>query len=258
MQAELKVLLVQARLSWQDVDANLFHIEELLRKIPAADVVVLPEMFSTGFSMNTRLAESERGKSVTWMKKMAREKKGAVCGSVMIEEQGKFYNRLFWVDEKGELKRYDKRHLFSLSEEPKHFTAGKERLVVEYRGWKFCPLICYDLRFPVWSRNDTGYDVLIYVANWPEKRNLAWKTLLPARAVENQCYVVAVNRVGKDGNEIEHSGDSGVYDAMGYLLRGAKQHEEEVIEVRLRAAHLQEVRTKFPFLKDGDRFLIKE
>lgn len=254
MQPELKIALVQANLVWQNVEANLSHLESLIENLSDVDVIVLPEMFATAFSMNTNLAEFSDGKSVQWMKKIAFEKNAAICGSLMIQEKGAFFNRLFWVNERGEVAIYNKRHLFSLSDEPKHFTAGEQRLLVEYKGWRFCPMICYDLRFPVWSRNNLGYDVLLYVANWPQKRSLAWKTLLPARAIENQCYVVAVNRVGEDGNGMLHSGNSAVYDALGNAIFQVNNSQEAVIMATLVAKELKEVRSQFPFLNDRDTF----
>lgn len=256
MQPELKIALVQANLVWQNVDANLANLESLIENLTGVDLIVLPEMFSTAFSMNTHNAELPNGKSVQWMKKIAAQKCATICGSLMIQESGKFFNRFYWVNEYGEIYTYNKRHLFSLSDEPKYFLSGKQRLVVEYKGWRFCPMICYDLRFPVWSRNNLDYDVLIYVANWPQKRINAWKKLLPARAIENQSYVVAVNRVGADANGVEHNGCSSVYNPLGDEIYIVPNNEEMLVVATLSAQHIKEIRHQFPFLKDKDNFEI--
>ena len=228
------------------------------------DLIVLPETFTTGFSMNPKFAENMNGTAVEWMKKTAQEKNCVLCGSLMIKEEGNFYNRLVWMPPNGDFLTYDKRHLFCISDEPKFFTAGTERLIVELNGWKICPLICYDLRFPVWARNVVGenthhsepaYDVLLYVANWPERRNVAWKTLLPARAVENQAYVIGVNRVGVDEKNISHSGDSMVIDALGKTLYH-KENEEDVFMIDLNYDELKTVREQLPFLNDADDFAL--
>lgn len=212
------------------------------------------------------------GSAVAWMKKTAQEKDCVVCGSLMIaapspsERAGGevFYNRLVWMQPDGEFQIYDKRHLFCISDEPKFFTASNERLIVELNGWKICPLICYDLRFPVWARNVVGdntnngnpaYDILLYVANWPERRNVAWKTLLPARAIENQAYVIGVNRVGVDEKNVSHSGDSMVIDALGKILYH-KEHEEDIFTIELNYEELKKVREQLPFLKDADEFVL--
>lgn len=246
------------------------------------EVVVLPEMFSTGFSMQPeKLAETMDGPTITWMKKLSAEKRIIITGSVIIEEEGNYYNRLVWMLPNGQYGYYDKRHLFAYAQEDQHYMPGNKRLVASVKGWKINLLVCYDLRFPVWSRQqqfvasttlsdavrppDTSttlsagpnpeYDLLIYVANWPERRNHAWKTLLQARAIENQCYVVGVNRVGKDGNDIYHSGDSMIVDAMGSVLY-TKPHDEDAFTITLQKETLEETRNKLPFLKDADRFII--
>jgi predicted amidohydrolase len=206
------------------------------------------------------LAEKMDGPTVQWMQKIAVEKKLIVTGSLMIKEEACFYNRLIWMLPNGQYGVYDKRHLFGFANEDEHYTAGKKRLIASVNGWKINLQVCYDLRFPVWARQhsqeETEYDVLIYVANWPERRIHAWKTLLTARAIENQCYVIGVNRVGNDGNQIYHSGNSMVVDAMGEVLY-EKEHEEDVHTITLSKEKLQEVRSKLPFLKDGDPFLIQ-
>ncbi|MCS6818374.1 MAG: amidohydrolase [Chitinophagales bacterium] len=259
MQAELRITLVQTTIIWENISANLQHLSKLVEHVEAGttDLIVLPEMFSTGFSMNTLLAETYDGLSVQWMKKEAAIHQCAICGSLMIKENADVYNRFFWVYPDGSIKTYDKRHLFSLSKEPELFKAGNRRLLVEWKGWKILPIICYDLRFPVWCRNVEHYDILLAVANWPERRISAWHKLLPARAIENQCYVVAVNRVGEDGNGIMHCGGSSVYDPLGEKVYYAPDYKESVQTISLSSATLKEIRLKFPFLKDADNFHIE-
>ena len=257
-------------------------LEKKINEIERTQVVVLPEMFSTGFSMKPEiLAERMDGPTVQWMKSTAAQKKVILTGSVIIEEEGKYYNRLIWMLPNGQYGCYNKRHLFAYAGEDQHYTAGTERFIASVNSWKINLLVCYDLRFPVWSRQspplhfpypkgeggqrpdevekgsggEVEYDVLIYVANWPERRNIAWKTLLQARAIENQCYVIGVNRVGPDGNGISHSGDSMVIDPLGEILYH-KAHEENIHTITLQKNHLQTVREKFPFWKDRDNFKI--
>lgn len=259
----LKFTLVQTSLFWEDRSANLDMLEKkILGLAPGSQVVVLPEMFSTGFSMNTeKLAEKMDGPSVSWMKKMAAAKKIILTGSLIIEEEGLFYNRLLWVLPNGETGFYNKRHLFAYAQEDKHYSPGNKRFIASVNGWKVNLMVCYDLRFPVWARQQLDeeknfeYDVLIYVANWPERRNLAWKTLLQARAIENQCYVIGVNRVGNDGKEIYYSGDSMVIDPLGNILY-QKAHEEDLFTISLDKEELESMRMKFPFIKDADQFNI--
>jgi predicted amidohydrolase len=219
-------------------------------------------MFSTGFSMKPEVfAEGMDGATVQWMKRIAASKKVILTGSVIIEDDGKFFNRLIWMLPTGQYGYYDKRHLFAYGEEDKHYTAGSRRSIASVNGWKINLMVCYDLRFPVWARqqfDEEGnfeYDVLIYVANWPERRNLAWKSLLRARAIENQCYVIGVNRVGNDGNDIYHSGDSMVVDPLGETLY-EKANDEDVFTIQLRKERLKEVRDKFQFWRDADEFKI--
>lgn len=229
------------------------------------ELVILPEMFSTGFSMNPgTLAETMEGPTIAWMKRISKEKKLVLTGSFIAEEEGKYYNRLVWMLPNGQMGHYDKRHLFAFAGEHNHYEAGHRRLVASVKGWKILLLICYDLRFPVWSRQSTEhtdevnsepeYDLIVYVANWPERRNHAWKTLLQARAIENQCYVIGVNRVGDDGNGIYHSGDSMVVDPMGEVVF-SEAHMEFVKTITLQKSSLLETRNRLPFLKDADRFL---
>ena len=258
----LSVTLIQSNLHWENIPANLEMFSQEIKAIPETDLIILPETFTTGFSMNPKFAEPMDGSAVEWMRKTANEKACVICGSLMIQEEGRFYNRLVWMQPDGEWLTYDKRHLFCISDEPKFFTAGEERLIVELNGWKICPLICYDLRFPVWARcfdsaqHDTPlYDVLLYVANWPERRNVAWKTLLPARAIENQAYVIGVNRVGVDEKNISHTGDSMVIDALGKTLY-YKEQEEDIFTVELNYEELSRVREQLPFLNDADDFVL--
>lgn len=227
------------------------------------DLIVLPEMFSTGFTMNNKpLAETMKGKAVAWIKQMSKEKNCVVTGSVIIKEQKKYFNRLIWMLPNGKFKTYDKRHLFRYGGEEKHYSAGNKKLIVDLNGWKICPMICYDLRFPVWIRNsplrgEGGlYDILIFVANWPERRNYPREALLLARAIENQSYVIGVNRVGKDGNDINHSGDSVVISPQGEIISKAKPNEESIMTVSLSYSGLEEWRKKFPAWMDADKFKI--
>ncbi len=257
----LHITLIQTRLFWEDPKANLAMLGEKIMGITEkTEIVVLPEMFSTGFSMQPRLfAETMKGDTVNWMKEIAGAKKIILTGSVIIEENGKYYNRLLWVLPNGDLGYYDKRHRFAFAGEDHEYTAGNKRLIAQVKGWKINLQVCYDLRFPVWARQQSTispeYDVLLYVANWPERRSQAWKALLMARAIENQCYVIGLNRVGDDGNGIYHSGDSMVVDPSGATLYH-KQHEEEVHTLVLEKSVLNQVREKFPFWRDADQFKI--
>lgn len=256
----LRVAIVQTRLHWQDPVANLESLSERLATITGnTDVIVLPEMFSTGFSMNTASAEKMEGSAMKWMLQKAVEFKSVVCGSLMMEEHGRYFNRFIWMSPEGHYDYYDKRHLFSMANEHRHFVPGKEKLIVKLGDWNICPLICYDLRFPVWSRNRANqgvfdYDLLIYVANWPERRAHAWKSLLVARAIENQAYVVGVNRVGRDGNDISYSGDSAVLDFLGERISRTERYGDrcEVVEISLEA--LRKYRISFPASQDADLF----
>jgi omega-amidase len=251
----MKITAIQARLNWEDAEANRAYFSEKLAALPeASDVVVLPEMFTTGFSMNAKaLAEPMEGPTLDWMKEQAARLNAAVCGSVIISEHGHFFNRLLWVQPDGSVQEYDKRHLFTLAGEDQHYQAGDGHLLVEWRGWRIMPLICYDLRFPVWSRNVRGYDLLIYVANWPEARSYAWQSLLTARAIENQSYTLGINIVGQDGKGIAYSGDSVAHDYAGEVLYRVS-HTEDVFTVELSKEAQEEFRTKFAFLQDRDNF----
>ena len=219
----MRIAIVQYDIIWESPEGNLEKLSEILRSINKVDLIVLPEMFSTGFSMSSvRISEPGGGKAFHWMKSISNEIGSVLVGSLAVEENGAYFNRLFWVDG-NKVQSYDKRHLFRMAGEHENYKEGKSRLIVEYKGWKFCPQICYDLRFPVWSRNrwedgKAEYDCSIYIANWPAVRSAPWVALLQARSIENQAYVIGVNRVGKDGNGIEYSGHSRVFDPRGKEL----------------------------------------
>ncbi len=254
--------LIQSQLHWEDKNANLQMFEQKINTITTqTHVVILPEMFSTGFSMQPeKFAEKMDGPTVEWMKKIAASKKIILTGSIIIEEEQNYFNRLIWMLPNGQFGYYDKRHLFAYGEEDKYYKAGTKRLIASVNGWKVNLMVCYDLRFPVWSRQQLEdgsfeYDVLVYVANWPQKRNTAWKALLRARAIENQCYVIGVNRVGSDGNNIYHSGDSMIIDPLGEILY-QKTEEEDIYTTQLNKETLNEVRDKFQFWRDSDDFKI--
>lgn len=255
---KLKVRLIQADLQWENPAQNIQKLGKQIASLTApVDLIVLPEMFTTGFSMNAaQYAEAPDGPTSRWMKEIAKEYQAAVTGSIIIEEGGCFYNRLLWVEPNGHIQHYNKRHLFTLAGEEKVYTAGQKHLVVEYKGWRILPLICYDLRFPVWSRNNCQYDLLLYVANFPEKRAHAWRTLLLARAIENQTYTIGLNRVGTDHNKIYYSGDSCLVDYTGHY-----QHilppRPIAIDVELDKEKQQTFRKKLAFLPDQDQFLIQ-
>lgn len=253
--------LIQYDIKWEDTAANLQWLGDALAKVPTnTHVVVLPEMFATGFTMKPeRVAERMDGTIVSWMKEMAMLHKKIITGSVVIEEDGKYWNRLIWMLPNGQYYTYNKRHLFSFAGEQEHYEGGDQRLIVQVNGWKICLNICYDLRFPVWLRQapvvEERYDILLFVANWPERRSYPWKTLLKARAIENLCYVVGVNRVGSDNNDVYHSGDSAVIDPLGTVL-WEQAHDVVLHTHTFKKEQLMEVRTKFNFLEDADRFVL--
>ena len=254
----MKISLIQTSLAWEDAKANRDNFTTLINSIQEpTDLIVLPEMFSTAFTMNpASVAETMDGETAQWIKGMAAAKGCAITGSVVIEENDNFYNRVLFALPDGEMKTYDKRHLFSLAGEDRTYTPGSDRLVIEYRGWKICPLVCYDLRFPVFSRNTEEFDLLLYMANWPAPRVLAWDTLLRARAIENMCHVVGVNRVGQDTNGHNYPGHSQVFDALGGTIVPPTE-TEGVFTVNLDKGNMLETRTKFPFLNDRDSFSLR-
>ncbi len=254
---KLKISCIQSNLYWKDIEKNLAQFEEKIYPITETDIIVLPEMFTTGFIMEPEnFAEKMDGRSVSWMKKMAATKETLVIGSLIIEEEKKYYNRLLAVFPDGNIEYYNKRHLFAMAGENRHYVQGSKNLIFNYKTWRIKTLICYDLRFPVWSRNQDNYDLLIYVANWPSTRSFHWKILLQARAIENQAFVVGVNRVGNDGNNISHSGDTSVFDPLGHLLSSIEPNEEKSETIILNKSHLEETRQKLPFAKDSDKFQI--
>lgn len=260
---DLTVTLIQTDLVWEDKIANLRQLEEKINHIQEkTHVVVLPEMFSTGFSMQPQqFAENMQGETVSWMKSVAEKNKIILTGSIIIEEDDHFYNRMIWMMPNGQYYHYDKRHLFGYAGEDEHYASGNNRLIVSVNGWKILLQVCYDLRFPVWTRQSPQsdelyeYDAIIYVANWPEKRSLAWKTLLQARAIENMSFVLGVNRVGHDGNGFYHSGDSRIVHPLGTIIY-EKSDVEDVFTYTLQKEELEKVRNRFPFAKDADHFKI--
>lgn len=257
---DLKITIVQTKLFWENQEKNRKHFSRLLKSLKPGktDVIVLPEMFNTGFTMNVKsCAETMNGPTVQWMQALADQKNAAVCGSLIIEENRQYYNRLIWMSPGGAHAHYDKRHLFRMAEENKTFSGGHKKLIVLFKGWRICPFICYDLRFPVWTRNFHEYDCAIYIANWPEKRSFAWKQLLIARAIENQSYVVGLNRIGKDGNQISYSGDSVILDPLGKPMSKIKSSAEKVTTVHLGENLIEELRHSFPVMDDADEFTVK-
>lgn len=259
MAENLRVSMVQSHIIWEDKNENLGYYGELLRRISGkTDLAVLPETFSTGFTMNIEpLADEADGITVNTIKKWAADYKMAVAGSFIAKDNGKYYNRAFFITSEGDSLFYDKRHLFQMGHEDQYFTAGDKRLVVSYRGWNICLLVCYDLRFPVWSRNvNNEYDLLIYCANWPEARKKVWKILLQARAIENMSYVCGVNRVGIDGKGFTYRGDSLIISPKGKKLADAGKREEVTRTVSLSMDEVSELRSKFPAWKDADDFTI--
>ncbi len=258
--SNLRISLCQFNISWQDAATNRRHLEQLFKELDGpSDLIILPEMFSTGFSMDSsNLAEKMDGPTVEWMKNQSNLLDTAMVGSLIIQDGTSFYNRMMWIEPgTSKLRYYDKKHLFSLADENKYYKAGHQKLILEYKSWKMALFICYDLRFPVWSRNTERCDLMIYAANWPTKRSMAWNHLLPARAIENQCFVAGVNRVGLDGNAIPYSGDSTVYDFEGkqILNLGSK---ETIQTIELDHHDLEVYRRAYPFLKDADGFTFLE
>ncbi|MCB8998974.1 MAG: amidohydrolase [Bacteroidales bacterium] len=250
----LKLCLVQSDIVWEDIEQNLQHLDILISGINGSpDIILLPEMFTTGFTMNSKkLAEGNDGEAFQWMRSKASEINAAIAGTIIYREDGKIYNRMLWVNPDGQWFSYDKRHLFSMGGEDKHYSKGDKRMIINFRGWKICPLICYDLRFPVFSRNNEGFDLLVYFANWPAARNHVWQILLKARAIENQCYVAGVNRVGRDGENIHYNGESCVIHPKGFYVNCHHEPKEMLLEASINYSELQEFRAKFLVLGDAD------
>jgi len=258
---DLNISTIQTNLEWENPYQNLENLEKRLNKISNnQDVIILPEMFNTGFTMNVeKCAERKDGQAVTWLKEQAQRKNSIICGSILIEDEGKFYNRMFWMHPDGNYETYNKRHLFRMADEHLTMSQGNTKNIVELKGWKINLQICYDLRFPVWSKNNYSdgnyeYDMLIYIANWPKVRNYAYKSLLLARAIENQSYVIWVNRIGEDGNGVLYSGDSMVVDPYGKILAQAEESAEEIIESTISYEKLLNYREKFNVGLDWDMF----
>jgi omega-amidase len=255
---DLNLTLIQTELHWQNPVANrAMFAEQIAAQAAASDLILLPEMFATGFTLNAAAnCELDDGDSARWLQEMATTHKVTLSGSIVINDGGQYYNRLLWVNPEGEIQHYDKRHLFRMAGEDKKYSAGSERLLVQLGDWRICPLICYDLRFPVWSRGINEYDLLLYVANWPAPRRSAWRTLLPARAVENLCYSAGVNRIGVDGNAVPYAGDSMVTDYLGNI-QGDAGDRQEALNVTLSLDKLNAYRDKFPAWKDADSYTLK-
>ena len=260
---DLIVTLVQTELVWENAQANHIHFEEILKPLYGKqDLIILPEMFTSGFTMNpAAVAENSDGPTLAWMKKTATESNSVICGSLVIEEEGQYFNRLYWVNPDGTFQYYNKRHLFRMAGEHKCYSGGDRKIFPEIKGWKILPLICYDLRFPVWSRNQFNnnsydYDLLIYVANWPSVRIHAWSKLLLARALENISYVAGVNRMGKDGQGIEYNGESALVSPKGFVLSHFENEKASVETFILSVEELKNLRTTFPVGMDADRFEI--
>jgi omega-amidase len=263
----LKVTIAQVAAIWENAEASRSHIDKQLSQLDApTDLIVLPEMFTTGFSMKPETVaehfDTEKMETLNWMRTWAAKLDAVVTGSVSVEEGGRYYNRLLWVRPDGSFAYYDKRHRFTFAGEHQHYERGEALLVEEWRGWKICPFVCYDLRFPVFSRNrlvndQPLYDVLIYVASWPEVRREPWKKLLLARAIENQSYVVAVNRVGTDDNDLTYTGDSSFINPKGEYQHELTPSKEEVVTIEFSRQELDDFRIKFPVLNDADGFTLK-
>jgi len=251
----LQVSAIQYDIKWEDAAANRAYLEPIIRKQADSDIIILPEMFNVGFSINVEeVAEEKDGDTVTWMKQLAKDLDCVICGSVPIHEKGRYTNRFFWIEAE-RIEYYDKKHLFGYGREAEVYTGGESHTIIKYKGWKIMPLICYDVRFPVWSRNTQGYDLLLYVANWPDTRSSAWRQLIRARAIENLSYVCAVNRIGVDGVGLNYIGDSAFIDYMGEDLAVLKD-EEAVLTYTLEKEPMDTFRKQFKFLSDRDKFTL--
>ncbi len=256
MTESLRIGLAQFNITWENREANLLQVQQLLHFEEYVDLLILPEMWSTGFSMDPqRIAESHPGPALSWMMEVAGKHNLTIVGSLSVEEGGKYYNRLYFVHPEGHIDHYDKKHLFSYGKEDQYYTSGQQRTAVHIKGWKIMPIICYDLRFPAWCRNTVDYDLMIVVANWPTPRIHHWDTLLKARAIENQCYIAGVNRIGIDGNGLHYPGHSSIIDMNGIPLLEMKDKEEVGI-MNLDREFLTQYREHFRFLQDRDDFQI--
>ncbi|WP_047549922.1 amidohydrolase [Psychroserpens sp. Hel_I_66] len=256
MNNQLKVALIQSNLVWENPEQNRINFTNKISAIlESVDLIILPEMFNSGFTMNAdKVFETMTGSTVSWLQKMARLKNAAITGSMVVQENNAFFNRLLFVFPDGKIEHYDKKHTFTLAGEHKVYRAGTKKLIINFKGWTICPLVCYDLRFPVWARNTNDYDLLLYVANWPKIRVDAWDTLLKARAIENMSYCIGVNRVGLDGNGYEYSGNSGAYDVLGNRIDVIEKDKEATEIITLNKEHISQYREKLGFLNDRDQF----
>ncbi len=256
---ELKVTIIQSQLYWENIEVNRKHFSEKIKEIKEkTNLIILPEMFTTGFTMNTSsLAEPENGDTLKWMQEEAKKNDCAITGSIIVSENKNYYNRLFFVFPDGTYKTYNKRHTFTLAGEHKTYSSGNNILLIDFLGWKICPLICYDLRFPVWARNTQDYHLLLYVANWPEKRIAAWDALLKARAIENMSYCIGVNRTGTDDNGHIYNGHSAVFDTLGEQVSTSNNEIEFIQTIKLQRSHIEKNRKHLQFLNDRDDFNLK-
>ncbi|MGG6229851.1 amidohydrolase [Tenacibaculum sp. SDUM215027] len=255
----LQVALIQSDLVWENPPANRKQFEKKINSLSNnIDLVVLPEMFTTGFTMDaSAVAETMEGETVQWLQNLAQKKSVAITGSIVVNENDNFYNRLLFVHPSGKIDFYDKKHTFTLAGEHEIFSAGTERTMVDYKGWKICPLICYDLRFPIWARNTEDYDLLLYVASWPKPRIEAWDSLLKARAIENMSYTIGVNRVGVDANNYEYTGNTVCYDTLGNCLAKNNKRTEDILIVELNKEAQIKIRNRFRFLDDRNEFILQ-
>ena len=259
MQDQLKIALIQSDLVWENPEQNRHNFAYKIKQInEPVDVIILPEMFTSGFTMHPEhVFETMNGKTIVWMKEIALRSNSAICGSIVISENDNYYNRFVFVTPDGKIEYYDKRHTFTLAGESNVYKAGSERLIIHYKGWKIHPLVCYDLRFPVWARNTDNYDVVMYVANWPKPRINAWDALLKARAIENMSYCIGVNRVGFDSNNYEYPGHSAIYDGLGEQISNIQPNKEQIEIINLNKNHIENIRQKLKFLDDRDAFILK-
>ena len=260
MSKELNIVAIQANLTWGNPEKNRLYFEQVINKLTSnTNLVVLPEMFSTGFTMKpSSVSETMNGATVSWMINMAKTHNIGIIGSMVIQENNQYFNRAIFVHPSGHLEIYDKRHLFSLAGEDRQYTPGTNRIVIQFKGWRICPFICYDLRFPVWSRNTDNYDVLLFMANWPIPRIDAWDTLLKARAIENMSYCIGVNRIGEDENGYQYNGHTSAYNFLGEKVASTAEGKEDVLHCEISKTKLDEFRQKLNFLKDQDSFKIQK
>lgn len=258
MKKNIKISIIQSDIAWNDKKQNLYFFSNLINSIPETDLIILPELFDTAFVTDINILDKSNNEmTLDWMKQIAKNKQTTIAGSTYYKENNLFYNRFFFAKNNSEIDFYDKRHLFSIANENNITTQGKKRKIINLYNFKILPLVCYDLRFPVWSRNKNDYDLLIYVANWPTSRINQWKSLLIARAIENQCYTIGVNRIGKDGNGFEYCGNSLIVSPIGEIIYQAKTNEQDIFTTELDLEYLINIRNKFPVLIDGDNFEIK-